>query len=167
MPLIKGSNEAIRILREVLAAWPTIRQRLQLPTQIKGAPGSGVLIKQSIDGVTISAMPTKNEATQTNHDGSVWLKIKSASSVGTNQWNYKVRVMKSGDTSSHTGLVETADTTEFDARNTWETITLAGYENTSVTALKVIPNAAIVRGVPEVRNGVRVYVFSERNEPTC
>lgn len=150
------SQQTLAILREIIAVWPKVRARV---IAMQAAPGAEVA----------SNVPQSRQLPPipTNPDGSSWFKIKSSSSVGTNQWNYKARVMKSGDTSSHTGLVETADTTEFDARNTWETLTKAGYENTSVSSLKKIPDNSIVRGYPELRNNLLVFVFSERNEPTC
>jgi len=163
MPTIKGSTKAIAVLRDVIATWPKIRDRLTTLLPIIGA--GAVTVKQTRDSVTIFAPVVEENEVPTNSDGSSWFKVKSSSSVGTNQWNYKGRVMKSGDTSSLTGLVETADTTEFDLRNAVESVALGGM--TDIASLNAIATGSIVRAWPEVRNSVRVYVFERVNDVVC
>ncbi len=163
MPTIKGSTKAIAILRDVIATWPKIRDRLMTLLPIVGS--GAVTVKQTRDSVTIYAPVVDDQEIPTNPDGSSWFKIKSNSSVGTNQWNYKGRVMKSGDTSSLTGLDETADTTEFDLRNAVESVALGGMSD--IGSLNAIATDSVVRAWPEIRNGVRVYVFERVNDVEC
>jgi len=151
-PLYVTQEQAL-ILREIVKAWASLKPNLQ------------TLIAQ--------AQPTRNETpaqqlpkgVTPNADGSFWFEIQSASSVGTNQWNYKGRVMKSGDTSSLTGLVKTVDTTQFDLRNTFESISLGGMSG--ISSLLVIATGSIVRAWPEIRNNVRVFLFDRTNDIVC
>ena len=160
---LTGTENAVRILKELVANWDKIRAGLFATRSIKG---SGIAqVTNSSDGVVIHVPPTPVPPTPTNPDGSSWFKVKSSSSVGTNQWNYKGRVMKSGDTSSLTGLVETADTTEFDLRNAVESVALGGMSD--IGSLNAIATDSVVRAWPEIRNGVRVYVFERVNDVEC
>lgn len=154
MPNVKATTVGIAILREIIAVWPKVRTRIMA---MQAAPGAEVA----------SNVPEsqRKPSIPTNPDGSSWFKVKSNSSVGTNQWNYKGRVMKSGDTSSLTGLVETADTTEFDLRNAVESVAVGGM--TDVTTLLPIATDSVVRAWPEMRNNVRVYVFERTNDIDC
>ena len=148
------SQQTLAILREIVAVWPKVRARI---LAMQAAPGAEI-------ASNVPESPRK-PSIPTNPDGSSWFKVKSNSSVGTNQWNYKGRVMKSGDTSSLTGLVETADTTEFDLRNAVESVAVGGM--TDVTTLLPIATDSVVRAWPEIRNGVRVYVFERTNDIDC
>lgn len=153
MPFLVVTKEQAATLREVIKAWGNIAPRL--------------------DTLLASADPTRKEipaqslpkCVTPNADGSFWFEIQSASSVGTNQWNYKGRVMKSGDTSSLTGLVKTVDTTEFDLRNANEAVALGGLSG--ISSLSAIANNSQVRAKPEIRNNVRVFVFERQNDITC
>ena len=147
------TTEQAAMLRELLAAWPKLR------------PGLSEIISGS--QVTRNETPAQQlpRAVTPNADGSYWFEIQSASVVATNQWNYKGRVMKSGDTSSLTGLVKTVDTTQFDLRNANEAVALGGL--TGISSLLAIANNSVVRAWPEFRNNVRVFVFERPNDIVC
>ena len=147
------TTEQAAMLRELLAAWPKLR------------PGLSEIISGS--QVTRNETPAQQlpRAVTPNPDGSYWFEIQSASVVATNQWNYKGRVMKSGDTSSLTGLVKTVDTTQYDLRNAFEHISLGGL--TGISSLVVIATNSVVRAWPEIRNNVRVFVFERPNDIVC
>lgn len=160
---LTGTQKTVRVLKDLVANWDKIRGGLFSSRSIKG---SGIAqVSQSADGVVIHVPPAPAPSIPTNPDGSSWFKIKSASSVGTNQWNYKGRVMQSGSASTYTGLVETADTTEFNLRNAVEAVALGGM--TDIDSLKPIATDSEVRAWPEIRNGVRVYVFERTNDIDC
>jgi len=153
MPILVVTAEQAAILRQMIAAWPRLQPVLQT--------------------LVADAAPTRNESPAmkrpatigADSDGSAWFEIQSSSSIGTNQWNYKGREMKSGDTSSLTGLVETVDTTEFDLRNSFESIALGGMSG--ISSLVAIANGSIVRAWPEYRNDSRVFVFDRANDIVC
>ena len=160
---LTGTEKAVRVLKELVAIWDKVKNGLW---SVRSIRGSGIAqVSQSADGVVIHVPPAAPSIPQDEGTHGAWFKIKSASSVGTNQWNYKGRRMKSGDTSSHTGLVETALTDEFDLRNAVESVAVGGM--TDVTTLLPIAIGSIVRAWPEIRNGVRVYVFERTNDIDC
>ena len=153
MPLFTFTNEQAAILREIVKSWATIKPRLS--TLLADAD-------PTIDETPAQKLP---RGVTPNPDGSYWFEIQSASVVAANQWNYKGRVMKSGDTSSLTGLVKTADTTQYDLRNAFEHISLGGL--TGISSLVVIATNSVVRAWPEIRNNVRVFVFERPNDIVC
>lgn len=153
MPLFTFTNEQAAILREIVKSWATIKPRLS--TLLADAD-------PTIDETPAQKLP---RGVTPNPDGSYWFEIQSASVVAANQWNYKGRVMKSGDTSSLTGLVKTVDTTQFDLRNANEAVALGGL--TGISSLLAIANNSVVRAWPEFRNNVRVFVFERPNDIVC
>ena len=153
MPLFTFTNEQAAILREIVKSWATIKPRLS--TLLADAD-------PTIDETPAQKLP---RGVTPNPDGSYWFEIQSASVVAANQWNYKGRVMKSGDTSSLTGLVKTVDTTQYDLRNAFEHISLGGL--TGISSLVVIATNSVVRAWPEIRNNVRVFVFERPNDIVC
>lgn len=163
MNLLKVSDRSLATLREILAMWPTLRARLSGVLPVRGA--GAAIVSQTKDAVTIYVAPPAPVAPGKNGDGSAWFKIKSNSSVGTNQWNYKGRRMQSGDASSLTGLVETVDTTEFDMRNAYESVALGGVAD--IASLTAIATGSVVRAWPEVRNNVLIWVFERANDVVC
>lgn len=146
MTPLKASAQTIRVLREIVALWPVLRPKL-------------------LAGTPAAPPPPVPSSGGSAGDGSAWFQIVSASSVGTNQWNYKGRLMKSGSTSAYTGLTTTSETTQYDLRNAYESVALGGLSD--VSALKVIATNSIVRAWPEIRNNVRVFVFERPNDIEC
>lgn len=147
------TQEQAMVLREVVKAWASLKPNLQ------------TLIAQAQSSTNETPPPRHPRIVGGDSDGSAWFEIQSSSSIGTNQWNYKGREMKSADTSSLTGLVKTVDTTEFDLRNTFESISLGGMSG--ISSLLAIANGSIVRAWPEYRNDVRVFVFDRTNDIVC
>lgn len=86
------------------------------------------------------------------------------------KWTYTVKILYDDVASTAWGGGTEGDV-EYNARNTWEDITRvgdnAGYENTSVTALKPIPVGAVVEGRLIEVSGACFFRFRERNEPVC
>jgi len=151
-PLYVTAEQAL-ILREIVKAWADIKPNLQ------------TLIARAAPSANETPPPRPSHIVGGDSDGSAWFEIQSSSSIGTNQWNYKGREMKSADTSSLTGLVKTVDTTEFDLRNTFESISLGGMSG--ISSLLAIANGSIVRAWPEYRNDARVFVFDRTNDIVC
>lgn len=92
-------------------------------------------------------------------DNSFWIKIASSSVVDADQeWDYTVNILNK--------FLEVVGDTH-PAKNNWEALSNAGYENASVTGLCVIPNNAIVRAWWGQFEDIPTIYFSERNEPKC
>lgn len=99
-------------------------------------------------------------------DSSVWVRIESSSVVSAGQeWNYLV-VIQAVTGAGAFGLAD-ANSTQIPAKNLWEGLTLAGYENADITELLAIPDDAIVRAWWGKTGSTPTLIFSERNEPTC
>lgn len=88
-----------------------------------------------------------------------WIKITATDEVDADQeWDYTVSILND--------LFEVV-TADQPAKNNWESLTLAGYQNASVTGLYEIPVDSIVRGWWGELEEVPTIYFSERNEPNC
>lgn len=157
MPFLFVTQEQAEMLRSIVKAWPRLGPRLD--TLLAMIEPKAVELRAS------SAPRTAPAAEVPTLPGGGWFKIKSSSSIGTNQWNYKGRLMKSGDTTEITGLVETSDTTEFDLRNAFEQLPLGGL--TGVSSLVAIANDSPVYALPEIRDNKRIFVFREQNDINC
>lgn len=160
---LTGTEKAVRVLKELVAIWDKVKSGVW---SVRSIRGSGIAqVKQSADGVVIHVPPPAPSTPLDDGTQGAWFKIKSASSIGTNKWNYKGRRMKSGDTSSHTGLVETALTEEFDLRNAVESVDVGGMTDVSVLLPIAVDSEVWAR--PGMRNGVRVFVFERTNDIEC
>lgn len=157
MPFLFVTQEQAEMLRSIVKAWPRLGPRLD--TLLAMIEPKAVELRAS------SAPRTAPAAEVPTLPGGGWFKIKSNTSIGTNQWNYKGRLMKSGDATAITGLVETTDTTQFDLRNANESVALGGL--TGIASLTAIATDSVVYAHPEIRNGVRVYVFERQNDIVC
>lgn len=94
-----------------------------------------------------------------NNEGGFWIKIVSSSVVDADQeWDYTVNILDK--------FFDTVGGTQ-PAKNKWEEIADAGYENTSVTGLYAIPTNAVVRAYWGQFEDIPTIYFEERNEPKC
>lgn len=91
--------------------------------------------------------------------------VVSSSADGTDQWVYEIALAEGG-ASTYSGLAKMSGPT-FPGRNRAEEATKAGYVSTAVTGLRPIPNGFPVDCVWADRNGSRILLFTERNEPVC
>lgn len=123
------------------------------------AEGSGLTMSRFGRRVTIGV---GNRSGLADGAESVWVRIESSTVVDAGQeWTYTIIPQKFGG--GAIGLEDESAAT-YTARNTWEQLVKAGYENVSVEELYPIPNDAIVRAW---RLNASTYIFAERNEPNC
>lgn len=101
----------------------------------------------------------RSRARPRNGGEGFWIKIASSSVVDTDQeWDYTVNILNK--------FFESVSEPQ-PAKNKWEELGDAGYENTSVTGLYAIPVNAVVRAYWGQFEDIPTIYFSERNEPKC
>lgn len=91
--------------------------------------------------------------------GEFWIKITASDEVDAGQeWDYTVSILDD---------LHEVVSTGHPAKNNWEQLLKAGYQNTSVESLYEIPINAILLARWGQFEDIPTIYFSERNEPNC
>lgn len=129
-------------------------------TDVQVAEGSGLTLSRFGRRITINV-------DRQSPRSSVYIRISSATAITAgSQWVYAAIVQRLGG-SEEDGLEDDGSTT-YPAINTWETrFATAGYQNAGAVSLYQIPNGAVLPAKWSSVSGTAVFLFAERNEPTC